>query len=104
MGDRRTAELQMEKGSLFLYTHWGGSEFPEMARAAIERAKPRLGDEAYYVRILVDELTKLGRDQETGFGLAIGLTSPFEDEYNNDQPSIIIDCSTGYLIVHDRTS
>lgn len=93
MGDRRMAEIKTSEGSLYFYTHWQGSKLPAMALAAVERAKPRLGDEPYWVRIVVDQLTKDGRDQETGFGLM--LKPSCEDEYNRDRPSVIIDARNG---------
>ena len=89
MGDRAIAEIKVEKGSLFVYTHWGGSELPEDAKQAIRAAKPRWDDEPYGTRIIVDQLTKAGRDQETGYGLM--LAPDAEDSYNNDNPSVIID-------------
>ncbi len=96
MGDRRMAEIKTSEGSLYVYTHWQGSQLPEMAREAVKAAENRLGDEPYWVRIVVDQLTKDGRDQETGFGL---LLKPLcEDEYNNDKPSVIIDASDGKTV------
>lgn len=93
MGDRRMAEIKTSDGSLFLYTHWEGSELPELARAAVESAKPRLGDEPYWTRIIVDQIMKSGRDEETGFGLM--LKPRAEDEYNRDEPSVILDARDG---------
>ena len=93
MGDRRMAEIRTSDGSLYVYTHWNGSQLPEMARAAVEKAEPRLGDESYWVRIVIDQLTKDSRDMETGFGIL--LKPNCEDEYNNDKPSVIIDARTG---------
>lgn len=97
MGDRRMAEIKTSDGSLYVYTHWHGYDFPKMARAAVKVAAPRLGDETYWVRIVVDQLTKAGRDQETGFGLM--LKPNCEDSYNNDSPSVIIDAVTGEVTV-----
>ncbi len=88
MGDRRTAEIRTKGGSLYVYTHWGGYEMPERAEAALEAAQPRIGDDAYALRIIVDQLTKAGRDQETGYGLMFGPNA--EDEYGTN-PSIVID-------------
>ena len=97
MGDRRMAQIKTSEGSLYVYTHWHGSQLPGMARAAVEAAKNRLSDESYFVRIVVDQLTKDGRDQETGFGLM--LKPNHEDSYNNDKPSVIIDAKTGKVKV-----
>lgn len=99
MGDRRMAEIKLSKGSLYVYTHWHGLELPELARKAVKAAQPRLHDEAYWARIVVDQLTKPGRDEEGGWGL---MLEPFaEDEYNNDKPSVIIEAQTGKITVID---
>ena len=89
MGDRRMAELKLEKGSIFIYTHWGGFELPEDAAEAIKSAHARWDDEPYAARIIVDQLTKGGRDGETGYGLMLGPDA--EDSYNGDKASVIID-------------
>lgn len=100
MGDRRMAEIRTRTGNLYVYTHWYGSEFPQMAEEAVKKAAPRLGDEAYWLRIVVDQLTKEGRDQETGFGLMLKPNA--EDEYNNDEPSVIIEARTGKITVRGK--
>jgi len=97
MGDRRMAEIKTEDGSLYVYTHWHGSQLPAMARAAAKAAACRLGDESYWVRIVVDQLCKDGRDQDTGFGLM--LKPNHEDSYNGDSPSVILDAKTGKVKV-----
>jgi hypothetical protein len=89
MGDRARAEIQTDEGSVFVYTHWGGCDLPETAKEAVRAAKPRWDDDSYATRILVDQLTKGGRDQETGYGLLLKPNA--EDEYNHDNPSVIID-------------
>lgn len=93
MGDRRMAEIRTEYGNLYIYTHWSGEALPRLAEDALRKARPRLGDEAYWTRIVVDQITKSARDKETGFGLM--LTPDAEDEYNNDKPSVIIDADKG---------
>lgn len=102
MGDRRMAQIVTSEGSLYVYTHWEGSTFPAQARAAVRKAATRLGDEPYWVRIVVDQLTKSGRDAETGFGLLLKPTA--EDSYNNDSPSIIINAITGKVSVISNRS
>lgn len=89
MGDRRIAEIKTTEGRLYVYTHWHGSRLPELAQTAIKAAASREGDDSYWTRIVVDQLTKDGRDRETGFGLMLRPNA--EDEYNNDKPSVIID-------------
>lgn len=89
MGDRAMAEIKTEGGSLFLYTHWGGFTLPEDAKQAVHKTVPRWTDYPYATRIIVDQLTKATRDAETGTGLMLGPDA--EDEYNHDEPSVIID-------------
>jgi len=101
MGDRRMAEIKTSYGSLYVYVHWSGSQLPAMAQEAVLKAKSRLGDESYWTRIVVDQLTKEGRDRETGFGLM--LTPNAEDSYNDGKPSVIIDAKAGTVtVVSDR--
>ena len=97
MGDRAMAEIKTKEGSLYVYTHWGGSSLPTRAKEAIKFAQGRLSDTPYAVRILVDQLTKEGRDEQTGYGLM--LTPSAEDEYNHDQPSVIIDLTDYSLTI-----
>ena len=96
MGDRRTAEILTSDGSLYVYTHWHGSVFDDMAKEAIAAAQPRWDDPIYATRIIVDQLTKFARDQETGFGLMPGPIA--EDEYGVN-PSIVIDLVNRRLLV-----
>lgn len=57
--------------NLVLYSHWGETTWREDLGMALESAKPRLsiGDISYATRIIIDKLTKEGRDSETGFGI-----------------------------------
>ncbi len=89
MGDRAMAEIKTQGGSLYVYSHWDGFDLPERSKEAIRVAKPRWDDYPYGTRIIVDQLTKEGRDKETGLGLM--LAPDAEDQYNNDEPSVIID-------------
>jgi hypothetical protein len=101
MGDRAMAEIKVKDGSLYIYTHWRGYELPKTAKEAIKTATPRWHDEAYCMRIIVDQMTKEARDQETGYGL---MLKPYaEDEYNHDKPSVVIDLTAKMLTVigHD---
>lgn len=91
MGDRAMAEIRTDEGSLFFYTHWAGHSLPEQAKAALDKAAPRRGDQSYALKIVVDNLilSSGARDELTGAGLM--LTPSAEDSYNNDEPSVVID-------------
>uniref|UniRef100_A0A6M3LYT6 Uncharacterized protein n=1 Tax=viral metagenome TaxID=1070528 RepID=A0A6M3LYT6_9ZZZZ len=97
MGDRAMAEIKTEDGSLYVYSHWGGYELPDSAKQAVKAAEPRWDDDSYGVRIIVDQLIKGGRDQETGYGLMLKPNA--EDEYNNDEPSVVIDMVKKELVI-----
>ncbi len=91
MGDRAMAEIKVSDGSLYFYTHWSGSSLPVDAQNALTLAGPRLGDDSYAMKIVLDYLIHVSgaRDSETGAGVMI--QPELEDEYNNDRPSVIID-------------
>ena len=102
MGDRAMAEIRTEEGSLYFYTHWTGHTLRVDAEAALSLAQPRLsmGDQSYALKCVLDSLIKSSgaRDSETGAG--IGLEPNFEDEYNGDSPSVVIDLTDGTVTQH----
>ena len=103
MGNRRMAEIRTKAGSLYVYTHWEGGSFPDMARAAVLAARPRWNDAPYATRIIVDKLTMKGRD--LSFGYSLLLEPDAEDSYNfANAPSIIIDLVSQAITVFDRGS
>lgn len=91
MGDRRMAEIKVTDGSIFFYTHWYGSELPKMAEIALKDAQPRIGDDPYAMRRVLDSLLRetRGRDTENGTGIMLGPNA--EDSYNGDGASVVID-------------
>jgi hypothetical protein len=56
---------------IVLYSHWGEESWREDLAHALTKAERRLGmgDVSYATRIIIDQLSKEGRDEETGFGL-----------------------------------
>ena len=97
MGDRAMAEIVTDGGSIYVYTHWGGRDLPTRAKQAIKFAEGRWDDRPYSTRIIVDQLTKASRDSLTGHGLL--LDPHAEDEYNNDNPSVVINLLDLTLVV-----
>ena len=75
-------KTELDKPYIGLYSHWGETTWREDLAIAIDKARPRLalGDIPYATRIIFDQLTKDGRDSETGFG--IYLTDSNEDQYD----------------------
>lgn len=76
------------KENINIYSHWGGDGLETM-RAAVAAAKPRWTDTSYAVRILVDQLTREGRDQETGFGIYVGEEITHEEEYSYKEIDLV---------------
>ena len=62
-------KTNLDEPYLVLYSHWGETEWRKDLAQALEFAKPRWTDDSYCLRIIIDQLTKDGRDSETGFGL-----------------------------------
>lgn len=87
MGDRRNVELRYgnNHGSIYLYTHWQGTQLPFIVAEALNSSagRRRWEDEAYLARIIFSRMTE-GADPETGFGIA-----PYLQDEN--WPSIIVD-------------
>ena len=70
-----------ENQNIIIYSHWGGDSGVETMRNALAAAKPRWNDTSYAVRILIDQITKEGRDEETGFGIYVGDEITHEEQY-----------------------
>jgi len=74
--------------NLNVYAHWDGEESVANMQQAIRTAMPRINDVSYCTRILVDQLTKHGRDSETGYGLYIGEVD-HEEEYDYKEINLV---------------
>lgn len=98
MGDRAMAEIRVEDGSFYFYTHWTGYNLVNQADTALLAARPRLGDDSYAAKIVIDSLieTSGARDNEIGAGLMLEPSA--EDEYNGDSPSVLIDLTKGEVV------
>jgi hypothetical protein len=70
MGSRTNFEIKDERGSVWLYSHWGGDSKAQDLANAIAMAKPRWDDTPYGVRIVVSQLIGKNWDSETGYGLS----------------------------------
>lgn len=77
-------EFRAGERGIYLYAHWHGSELPELLQNALVKGRGRWGDDAYLTRIIIDQVTYAGRDQETGFGVSLKRT-------DNQYPITIVD-------------
>jgi len=74
-----------------VYAHWDGEESVSVMQNAVSKAMPRIkmGDYSYATRIIIDQLTKHGRDSETGYGIYIGDTVTHEEEYEYKEIDLV---------------
>jgi len=81
MGDRANIKFKFSnKKSIYLYTHWHGSELPHMLWRALAKLE-RWEDDSYLCRMVFSEMIKDNLNESTGFGI-----SPFM----NDNEHLII--------------
>ena len=71
-----------------VYAHWDGEESVAIMQKAIRTAMPRINDVSYCTRILVDQLTKHGRDSEIGYGIYVGEVD-HEEEYDYKEINLV---------------
>jgi hypothetical protein len=92
LGSRTNFELKDTKGSVWLYSHWGGDSKVEDLAAALEHAKPRWGDVSYAMRMVVSYLIKDNLMSDTGYGL--GSWEFGEESYDPISVDFAIDVVT----------
>lgn len=90
-------KVNMDQPYIVLYSHWGETTWRQDLSAALEAARPRWQDDSYSLRIIIDQLTKESRDEETGHGIFLATS---EDLAFLDYP-IIVD--TQAMFVQDES-
>lgn len=97
MGDRANIVVKSDYGSVCLYSHWGGSELPEVLRSALKRGKDRLGDEQYLARIIFCEMVQGDVLGNTGFGITAV-------PYDGDDRIILVDVRDQTVSINERAT
>lgn len=69
---------------IYVYAHWDGYALPAMTQRALRAGRGRWSDDQYLTRILIDQLTASGRDEETGFGVGLSIG-------DNEYPITVVD-------------
>ena len=85
----KIATIQARDDGGFVYAHWDGEESVGIMQRAIASAMPRINDTSYCTRIIIDQLTKHGRDSETGYGIYIGSEITHEEEYEYKEINLV---------------
>lgn len=92
MGDRATAciLLPQPQGApvqpLWLYTHWRGTDLPQLVAQALSDGRARWGEPSYLARILIGTII----DLETIDGYGIGMI-PYGHPADAGRPQLVID-------------
>jgi len=100
MGDRGIAVLRFPKeyeADLAVYSHWTGSSLQTQVSdiANSPSFQSRLGDVSYAARIMVDQLTKDARDEETGYGVFPVVKRAVPTDFSDGKVEVAIDLTTG---------
>jgi hypothetical protein len=81
MGDRFTYGFVNPGGDvLYLYSHWGGSDWNERLSDAMRKAGARPDDAYYANRIMVSQI--IGEDWDKTHGYGFSVNEVFDTEYN----------------------
>jgi len=86
MGDRGNIKVVSKDNpnGIYFYTHWRGSELPEILRHALIRGHERWTDEAYLNRIIFCAIVQGYEMETTGFGISTYIC-------DNEHPIITVD-------------
>ena len=93
MGDRACVNIKSAAWveDTYLYTHWRGSQLPEILKAAMKRGILRWRDPVYLARIIFCEMVK-GQEMEiTGFGISTRPYDGVEFVVDTDEQTISYD-------------
>jgi len=69
MGDRANVQVIDNDSNVFLYTHWNGTELPEIVKSAMVKGKERWEDGPYLTRVIFQEMIH-GDNGITGYGIS----------------------------------
>lgn len=75
MGDRGNIVIKQNDRDqsapyLYFYTHWSGSDIPQIVQSALKRGKDRWDDEQYLARVVFCELVKDCAMDTDGYGIS----------------------------------
>lgn len=70
MGDRGNIIVKDDDSTVYLYSHWSGSDLPDVLKKSLERGKGRWDDGSYLTRIIFCDMVAGHEKGETGFGIS----------------------------------
>ena len=104
MGDRANVQVVSDDDSVFLYSHWGGTELLFVLQNALSR-RVRWDDHAYLARIIFGEMVKDDVLGELSYGISssppdggdrtlrvdcVDQTVSWVDAYEPDEPAHVV--------------
>lgn len=101
MGDRGNIIVKDDESTVYLYTHWTGSDLPIVIKAALQRGKDRWDDGAYLARILFCELVKGDEMETTGFGISSIMGDGGTDITVDVDKQVVVDDEGGSVSFKD---
>lgn len=99
MGDRANIVVTDSHNHIVLYSHWAGTELPDILKCALKRGEGRWDDFQYLTRIIFCEMIKDNVMDTTGYGisqkivdgedrvLAVNVDRQTVTDYNNNMSS-----------------
>jgi hypothetical protein len=96
MGDRANIVVEQTEGSVYLYTHWGGSGIRATLAAALDRGRPRWTDPAYLTRIIFSEMIQGDVLGGTGYGISTDHCEPGNDLWVDPYAQTVLDGRVSY--------
>lgn len=94
MGDRANVLVKYNGEQVCLYTHWSGSDLPEILRNALVKGSDRIEDFQYITRIIFQAM--IGDDKSnTGFGISQNI-------HDGDRAVIIFDVESQNITIKEK--
>ena len=72
MGDGANVKIVDGESTIYLYTHWDGSDLPKIVSKALSR-RQRWDDGPYLARIIFEQMIEDDAKGETGYGISANL-------------------------------
>lgn len=87
MGDRANVYVKDGESGTYLYTHWSGTELPQILATALRRGRGRWDDGQYLARIIFCQMIKGAESEATGYGISANVV-------DGDDRIIVVDPGT----------
>ena len=96
MGDRGVVHIVHPSwgDSVYLYTHWRGSQLPDILKKSLKRGRERWQDSSYLARIIFCDMVEGQEKEITGFGISNRPQDGIEHTLDIDAQTVTYDGRT----------